>query len=49
MRTITTLAVLAAFLVSSACAGLRAREDVLIPAMRTAWVGICSTVVRFTG
>ena len=40
MKLLISLAATTALLLASACAGLQARENVLIPAMKTAFVGI---------
>ena len=45
MRTSTRLGLLAALLIA-ACAGTTARTEVLLPAMRQAWVGIRPAVDR---
>ena len=44
MKLLTTMAVLTALLLSSACAGLKAREEILMPAMKIAWRAISKNV-----
>ena len=44
MKLLTSLAVITALLLSSACAGLTAREEVLMPAMKISWQAISKNV-----
>ena len=40
MKLLSSLAVITALLISSACAGLTARQEILIPSMEIAWVNV---------
>lgn len=44
MKFITAIATTVALLLASACAGTKARENVLLPAMRQAYVGVSQDV-----
>jgi len=44
MKILTTIAVTAALMLSSACAGIQARENVLMPAMKVSWIAISKNV-----
>ena len=48
MKKLTTSAALAALLMS-ACAGFQARENVLMPAMKVAWINISKNVTLSGG
>ncbi len=43
---VTTLAAMAILVLASACAGIKARETVLMPAMKVAWISVSKDVER---
>ena len=43
---IINVTILAAILFASACAGIKARESVLIPAMQVAWLNVSKDIER---